>query len=173
MFPQHDCVLCRGTADPGYGCPRPSISPAYIHHNQHPNIEILTNTRILDVEGQAGDFTVSLRLEPRYVDPERCTSCGKCNQVCPIELPNSYQQGMTLRKAAYKVAARATPDAFCIDYGPYCETCGKCVEVCPTHAIDLHEQPRLLTLEVGAIILALGFKVYQAEQLEELGHGDR
>ena len=171
MFPQHDCVLCRGTADHGYGCTRPSISPAYIHHNQHPNIEILTNTRILDVEGQAGDFTVSLRQEPRYVDPERCTSCGECNQVCPIELPNSYQQGMTLRKAAYKVAARATPDAYCIDYGPYCETCGKCVEVCPTHAIDLHEQPRLLTLEVGAIILALGFKVYQAEQLEELGHG--
>jgi heterodisulfide reductase subunit A2 len=171
MFPQHDCVLCRGTADHGYGCTRPSISPAYIHHNQHPNIEILTNTRILDVEGQAGDFTVSLRQEPRYVDTERCTSCGKCNQVCPIEMPNSYQQGMTLRKAAYKVAARATPDAYCIDYGPYCETCGKCIEVCPTDAIDLHEQPRLLSLEVGAIILALGFKVYQAEELEELGHG--
>ena len=44
MFPQHDCVLCRGTSDHGYGCTRPSISPAYIHHNQHPNIEILTNT---------------------------------------------------------------------------------------------------------------------------------
>jgi heterodisulfide reductase subunit A len=171
MFPQHDCVLCRGTADHGYGCTRPSISPAYIHHNQHPNIEILTNTRILDVEGQAGDFTVSLRQEPRYVDPERCTNCGKCNQVCPVDLPNSYQQGMTMRKAAYKIAARATPDAYCIDYGPYCEACGKCVEVCPTKAIDLHEQPRLLSLEVGAIILALGFKVYQAEQLAELGHG--
>ena len=171
MFPQHDCVLCRGTADHGYGCTRPSISPAYIHHNQHPNIEILTNTRILDVEGQAGDFTVSLRQEPRYVDPERCTNCGKCNQVCPVDLPNSYQLGMTMRKAAYKIAARATPDAYCIDYGPYCEACGKCVEVCPTKAIDLHEQPRLLSLEVGAIILALGFKVYQAEQLAELGHG--
>jgi heterodisulfide reductase subunit A len=171
MFPQHDCVLCRGTADHGYGCTRPSISPAYIHHNQHPNIEILTNTRVLDVEGQAGDFTVSLRQEPRYVDAERCTNCGKCNQICPVELPNSYQQGMTLRKAAYKVAARATPDAYCIDYGPYCETCGKCAGVCPTGAIDLHDQPRLISLEVGAIILALGFKVYQAEQLAELGHG--
>jgi heterodisulfide reductase subunit A2 len=171
MFPQHDCVLCRGTADHGYGCTRPSISPAYIHHNQHPNIEILANTRILDVEGQAGDFTISLRQEPRYVDPERCTNCGKCKEICPVELPNSYQQGMTFRKAAYKVAPRATPDAYCIDYGPYCENCGKCVEVCPTEAIDLHEQPRLFSLEVGAIILALGFKVYQAEELQELGFG--
>ncbi|HLE14379.1 MAG TPA: 4Fe-4S binding protein [Anaerolineales bacterium] len=171
MFPQHDCVLCRGTADHGYGCTRPSISPAYIQHNQHPNIEILTNTRILDVEGEAGDFTVSLRQEPRFVDPNRCTSCGKCAQVCPIELPNTYQLGMTKRKAAYKVAARATPDAFVIDKFPYCDACGKCTQVCPTGAIDLHEAPRLLTLEVGAIILALGFKVYDSSGLEELGYG--
>ena len=52
MFPQHDCVLCTGTPDHGYGCTRPSISPAYIQHNQHPNIEILTNTVITRVEGQ-------------------------------------------------------------------------------------------------------------------------
>lgn len=50
MFPQHDCVLCRGTADHGYGCTRPSISPAYIQHNQHPNIEILTfSSRLLSM----------------------------------------------------------------------------------------------------------------------------
>jgi heterodisulfide reductase subunit A len=171
MFPQHDCVLCRGTADHGYGCTRPSISPAYIQHNQHPNIEILTNTNILEVEGQAGDFTVSLRQEPRYVDIDRCTSCGKCAEVCPVELPNSYQLGMTTRKAAYKVAARATPDAYVIDKGPYCADCDECVSVCPTEAIDLSEQPRLITVEVGAIILALGFKVYDSQELQELGHG--
>jgi heterodisulfide reductase subunit A len=170
MFPQHDCVLCRGTADHGYGCTRPSISPAYIQHNQHPNIEILTNTNILEVEGQAGDFTVSLRQEPRYVDIDRCTSCGKCADICPVELPNSYQLGMTKRKAAYKVAARATPDAYLIDKGPYCEDCGECISICPTDAINLKEQPRLVTVDVGAIILALGFKVYDAEGIEELGY---
>src|SRR3972149_1918822 len=102
MFPQHDCVLCRGTADHGFGCTRPSISPAYIQHNRHPNIELMTATHIIDVEGQAGDFTVSLRQEPGYVDAERCINCGYCGEVCPVELPDAYQQGMTTRKAIYK-----------------------------------------------------------------------
>ncbi len=171
MFPQHDCVLCRGTSDHGYGCTRPSISPAYIQHNQHPNIEILTYTHVVDVQGQAGDFTVSLRQEPRFIDPAKCTSCGLCSEACPIELPDSYQLGMSSRKAVFKVSARAIPDSYSVDRGPYCENCAKCVQVCPTQAIDLNQQPRLLNVEVGAIILALGFDLYDAAELEELGYG--
>ena len=171
MFPQHDCVLCRGTPDHGYGCTRPSISPAYLLNNQHPNIEVLTNTRLIDVEGEAGDFTVSLRQEPRYVDVMRCINCNLCADVCPVELPNEYQLGMSKRKAAYKIAARAAPDAYCIDKGPYCDDCDACEQVCPTKAINLNEQPRLESVDVGAIILALGFQVYDATQLEELGLG--
>ncbi len=171
MFPQHDCVLCRGTPDHGFGCTRPSISPAYIQHNQHPNLEILTNTHVVDVAGQAGDFTVSLRQEPRYIDAARCINCGNCAQVCPVEMPDEYQQGMTTRRAAHKVAARATPDTYVIDRGPYCDSCGDCARVCPTCAIDLGAQPRLMTLEAGAIILALGFQAYDPSGLEEFGYG--
>jgi heterodisulfide reductase subunit A len=170
MFPQHDCVLCRGTPDHGYGCTRPSISPAYLEHNQHPNIEILTNTKIMDVEGQAGDFTVVLRQEPRFVDTVRCINCGYCTDVCPVELPDRYQQGLSMRKAIYKVSARATPDAYVIDRGDYCDDCAKCAEVCPTKAINLDEKPRLRTVEVGAIILALGFQVFDDVELETFGY---
>jgi heterodisulfide reductase subunit A len=171
MFPQHDCVLCRGTSDHGYGCTRPSISPAYIQHNQHPNIEVLTNTQVTDIAGQAGNFTASLRQEPRYVDPVRCIDCGYCAEVCPVELPDSYQQGMAVHKAVYKVAARAAPDAYVIERGPYCDGCGKCAEVCPSQAINIDEHPRLFSVEIGAIILALGFQIFDPSKLEEFGYG--
>jgi heterodisulfide reductase subunit A2 len=170
MFPQHDCVLCRGTSDHGYGCTRPSISPSYITHNQHPNIEILTHTQVIEVGGQAGDFTVALRQLPRIVDARLCINCGECARVCPVELPDPYQNGLTMHKAAYKVAARANPDAYVIDRGPYCDDCRRCEQVCPSRAIHLDEQPRLLTLEVGAIILALGFQVYDPTEMQELGY---
>ena len=170
MFPQHDCVLCRGTPDHGYGCTRPSISPAYIQHNMHPNIEVWTSTHVVDIAGQAGDFTISLRQEPRYIDIDRCIGCGFCAEVCPVELPDPYQQSMTTRRAAYKVAARAAPDAYVIDRGPYCDSCGKCVEVCPSRAINLNDYPHLISLQVGAVILALGFQVYDPTELSELGY---
>jgi heterodisulfide reductase subunit A len=171
MFPQHDCVLCRGTSDHGYGCTRPSISPAYIAQNQHPNISILTQTHVTDIAGQAGDFTVSLRQEPTYIDAARCINCGYCSEACPVELPDQYQQGMTVHKAAYKVAARAAPDTYIIEKGPYCEGCGKCAQVCPSQAVHLDEPPRLLTVEVGAIILALGFRIFNSAEMGELGYG--
>ncbi len=170
MFPQHDCVLCRGTPDHGYGCTRPSISPAYLQNNQHPNIEILTNTHVVDIEGQAGDFTASLRQEPRYVDVARCINCGYCSEVCPVELPDPYQQNMTTRKAIHKTAARAAPDAFHIERGLYCDDCGKCLDVCPSKAINLHEKPRLISVDIGAIILALGFQIFDPSQLHEYGY---
>ncbi len=99
------------------------------------------------------------------------STAGTARTSARSSCPTAYQQGMTMRKAAYKVAARAAPDAYVIDRGPYCDDCGKCVEVCPSAAIDLDEQPRLLTIEVGAIILALGFQIYDPTELEELGYG--
>jgi len=76
MFPTHDCVLCRGTSDHGYGCTRPAISPAFMDHNRHPNIEIMTRTQIKSASGQAGDFEITLLREPRFVDPSLCTNSG-------------------------------------------------------------------------------------------------
>jgi heterodisulfide reductase subunit A len=75
-FPRPAGVLRRGASSHGYGCTRPFISPAHIHHNQHPNIEVLTTTRVIGVEGQAGNFTVSLRAVMRAV--MRDTDVGRC-----------------------------------------------------------------------------------------------
>ncbi len=171
MFPTHDCVLCRGTSDHGYGCTRPSISPAFMDHNLHPNIEILTNTDLINLSGYAGDFTVTLRRRPAYVDPDRCINCGLCEGVCPVSLPSPFQVGMAARKAIYKMAPRALPDSYVVDKVPRCETCRRCETVCPTGAVDLEQQETEVDLDVSAIILSLGYEISDAAEYEELGFG--
>ncbi len=171
MFPTHDCVLCRGSPDHGYGCTRPSISPAFQDNNLHPNIEVMTLTDVADFRGQVGDFTVTLRRNPRHVDPDRCINCRLCSVVCPASLPSEFQMGMSFRKAAYKTAPRAIPDAFVIERGPWCDDCGKCARICPTGAIDLEDEPRTETIRVGAAILALGYRLFDPTPLEEFGYG--
>ncbi|GAB4259744.1 MAG: hypothetical protein Kow0092_08120 [Deferrisomatales bacterium] len=171
MFPTHDCVLCRGSPDHGYGCTRPSISPAFQDNNLHPNIEVRTLTEVVDFQGQVGDFTVTLRRHPRHVDPARCINCRLCSVVCPATVPSEFQMGMSLRKAAYKSAPRAIPDAFVIEKGPWCEGCGKCQRICPTGAVDLDEAPQTETIRVGAAILALGYRLFDPTPLDEFGFG--
>jgi len=122
MFPQHDCVLCRGTPDHGYGCTRPSISPAYIQQNLHPNIKIFTSTRVVDVAGQAGDFSVSLRQEPRYIAMERCINCGYCSLACPVELLTAISRVSLCARQHTRWRPRHA-DAYVIDRSPYCDEC--------------------------------------------------
>lgn len=171
MFPTHDCVLCRGTSDHGYGCTRPAISPAFQDKNLHPNIRLFTLTNVIAVDGQAGDFRVTLRHEPRYVDPARCINCDLCAVVCPVVLPSGFEMDLTTRKAAYKVAVRSIPNAYIIDRGPYCDDCGRCVEVCPSQCIDLNQRPHEPEIHVGAIIMAVGYDLSDAREYEELGFG--
>lgn len=171
MFPTHDCVLCRGTSDHGYGCTRPAISPAFQDHNRHPNIEIMTRTQLIGAEGQAGDFKIKLLREPRYVDPSLCTNCGLCAIVCPERLPSEFQESLVTRNAAHKSAPRSLPDTYYIDKGDYCEDCNRCVDVCPTNAINLDDQPWEETIQVGAIILAMGYALTDPSELGEYGYG--
>ncbi|MGB9775907.1 MAG: FAD-dependent oxidoreductase [Anaerolineae bacterium] len=171
MFPTHDCVLCRGTSDHGYGCTRPSISPAFLDFNRHPNIEILTNTDLIRVEGRAGDFTVTVRHRPTYVDPEKCINCGLCTAVCPVDLPSFFEEALVTRKAIYKMAPRALPDAYVVDKVPRCEVCRRCESVCPTGAVNLDEEPYERDLNVGAIILSMGYALSDPDEYGELGYG--
>jgi heterodisulfide reductase subunit A-like polyferredoxin len=101
-FPTNDCAMC-------------SISPKLVETSRHPNIEILTNTKVIDVMGQAGEFEATLLHEPRYIDITKCNSCGDCASVCPIVIPDNFNEGLSQRRAAYKLYPQAVPNAYAIE----------------------------------------------------------
>jgi len=93
------------------------------------NIELRTGTELMGLEGEPGHFTARVHQEPRYIDTSKCTSCGECTEVCPIEIPNEYDQGLTTRKAIYKKYAQAIPGAYAISK----RGTAPCKATCPAH----------------------------------------
>ncbi len=107
----------------------------------HENIDILLSTELISVEGEPGNFQVRLRQKPNWVDPELCIGCGKCVDVCPVEVPDDFNTGFVSRKAIYLPIPHAIPNPYIIDFS-VCTRCGECEKVCPTGAIRLSGQER-------------------------------
>ncbi len=123
-----------------------------------PKIELLTNSEISSAEGFIGNFKAKINLKPRYVNG-KCNACGECEAVCPIEVSNEFDFGLSKRKAIYLPFPDAVPKKYIID-AENCTKCGKCIEVCKREAIDLEEQPKEIEEDVGAIIVAMGHDLY-------------
>jgi len=101
-FPTNDCAMC-------------TISPKLVDVGRHMNIELLVDTEVLKVEGEPGNFNVTLRRKPRYVDISKCVGCGDCAEVCPVVLSDTFNEGLSDRRAAYKLYPQAVPDAYAIE----------------------------------------------------------
>jgi heterodisulfide reductase subunit A2 len=107
----------------------------------HENIDIKLSTELASVEGEPGDFRVTLRQEPNPVDPDRCIGCGKCVDVCPVEVADEFNARLSTRKAIFLPVPHTIPNPYCIDTAA-CTQCGACQKVCPTEAIRLVDEGR-------------------------------
>jgi len=156
-FPTNDCSMC-------------ILSPKLVATGRHPNITILTNTEILGVDGEAGNFEVKLRKRARYIIEDKCNGCGLCAQKCPIEAIDLYNEGLSNRSAIYVDYPQAVPLKYKIDREK-CIGCGTCYEICKAKAVAYDQQDSEAVLNVGAIILAPGFETFDARLKSEYGYG--
>ncbi|MBN2699579.1 MAG: CoB--CoM heterodisulfide reductase iron-sulfur subunit A family protein [Bacteroidales bacterium] len=131
-------------------------------------IRILTQSTVEHIEGVSGDFSVKIKTAPAYIN-DLCTACGKCAEVCPVERPNAFNYGFGKTKAAYLPHEMTFPFTYVID-GTVClkEQCGKCVEVCDYNAIDLNAEEETTVLNVERIIIATGWKTFDAKKIKNL-----
>jgi heterodisulfide reductase subunit A2 len=161
-FPTNDCSMC-------------IESPKFIECSRHPNINILTNTEVVRVEGKAGDFRVSLNRKPRYVIEDKCTGCTTCAEYCPVQVPDPYNENLSLAKAIHIHFSQAVPLISYIDPETCLylkdEKCNICVGVCQHHAINLHQKPEKLEVEVGAVVLSAGYETYDPAVRGDFGYG--
>jgi heterodisulfide reductase subunit A-like polyferredoxin len=106
-FPTNDCAMCM-------------ISPKLVETGRHLNIEIITYADLRRIEGEAGDFAVTINKRARFVDEEKCNGCGDCEQVCPVSIKDTFNGELSERKAIYRLYPQAIPNVFTIDknYAP-------------------------------------------------------
>jgi len=131
----------------------------------HPQISLWTTSEVREINGEAGDFRVKIARQPRFVDPDLCTACGLCGEACPIESP----------KAIHLTFAGAIPFSFVVDRDRCLRFQGKecriCQDKCPARAINFDQTSQKMDLEVGAIVVATGFDVFDARGKALFGYG--
>jgi len=147
-FPTNDCSMC-------------ILSPKMVDAERNENIVLHTMTEVDYLDGEAGNFTLTLIRNPRYIIAERCTGCGDCIESCPVEVYNRYDAGLGVRKAIYKPHSQAVPNIVVRD-AEHCIECGMCYDTCGKEAI-LHkdeDKKEEFTISVSAIVVATGFETF-------------
>jgi heterodisulfide reductase subunit A len=156
-FPTNDCAMC-------------IMAPKLVATGRHHNINLITNAEVAIVDGQAGNFTVTVKQKAFRVDSTKCTGCGSCAQKCPIEAMNEYDENTKVRKAIFVRYPQAVPLVYAID-PDRCIGCGICAEECKAKAVDYDQKEKVLEIKVGSIIVSPGFDEFNARLKTEYGYG--
>jgi heterodisulfide reductase subunit A len=163
-FPTLDCSIC-------------IEAPKMSEVDLHPNIEILSLAEVMGIEGDPGHFRVQIKQKARYVTDE-CTRCALCVDACPQTFPNEYDSGMATRKAIFTPIPQSVPGTYvinmddCLNTPPNYLPCNRCVQACPPKCIDfLMPEERLITREVGSVIVSVGYDSINPQLLREFGYG--
>lgn len=162
-FPTLDCSAC-------------ILTPKMFDVGAHPNVTLLSYSEVEQVDGYVGNFTVRVRKKARMVDEDLCTGCGECWAKCPIKVVDTvFEAGTGYRKAIYRPFPQAVPKYPVIDVEncTYFKSgkCRMCEKVCPTEAIRFDQEDEFLDIEVGNIILATGYKLFDARRIQQYGYG--
>jgi heterodisulfide reductase subunit A len=156
-FPTNDCAMC-------------IVSPKLVETGRHQNIDLSINCQVLDVSGEAGNFTVKVKKKSLYINPEKCTGCGVCGQECPVEAIDLFNEGLAKFAATSVKYPQAVPLVYAINK-EYCIGCGICQGVCKAKAVEYDREDEEAEINVGAIILAPGFDEYVPPEANLYGYG--
>lgn len=162
-FPTLDCSQC-------------ILTPRMVEVAQHPNITLYTYAELESLSGFIGNFEAKIRLKAKSIDESVCTGCGLCTTKCPQKkIPSEFNEGLGKRTAIYVPFPQAVPNKPVIDK-EHCMhyrtgKCGVCEKVCPTHAIRFGQEDRIITEQVGAVVVTTGFNVLGTDFFPEYGYG--
>ena len=138
------------------------------------NIELLTLSKLTAIQGDEGNFTVTIKKSPRYVDLDKCIACGACSEKCPAKTADEFNEGISKRKAIYVPYAQAVPLKYVIDPDRciYLQKgrCGACQKICPTGAVNFDDKEQDITLNVGSVIVTAGFKTFDPSVFDNYQH---
>ncbi|MGE4424632.1 MAG: 4Fe-4S binding protein [Pseudodesulfovibrio sp.] len=162
-FPTIDCSSC-------------VLGPKMVEVAQHPRITLLAASEVQDVAGYVGNFTVKVKRRAVYVDWEACTGCGTCIEKCPSrKTPDPFNEHLAATTAINIPFPQAIPKKAAIN-PDYClhltkGKCGVCAKVCPVGCIDFQQQDRFEEIEVGAIVVATGYDLFDHSVYKQYGAG--
>jgi len=169
----HAALLCK--VFPTFQDARELLKPIIQSLTENPSVKTFTYSEIEKVEGEMGNFRIKILKKARYVDEQKCTLCDECAKVCPVNVPKDYEMGLGTRKAIYLPSPYPLPSKYLIDKETCLyfkdKSCHACKDACPENAVVYDQKSTELELETDEIIVATGFKPYDARRLGQYKYG--